>query len=386
MIDTQKYAVLVVAYNRLESLKRVLGSLEKANYLGEKVTLIISVDKSNTKEVEDYAQQYVWKNGNKIVYTYPERLGLRNHIISCGNLLKDFDAMAILEDDTLVSPLFYSYLKQSVQFYENQNEIAGISLYNHQWQIDSDRPFNAANNRYDNYYLQYAQSWGQIWMKKQWFDFINWYNNNKETSFLETTLPGNLQKWPESSWLKYHIKYCIETNKYFVYPYVSLSTNFTDVGQHNLIKSTKYQVLLNFDTVKDYKFVRLEDKNAVIYDAFFERVGLEKELNLPPKSLTVNLYGKKKTYLERQFLLTTKIYDYNIVKTFGLDLKPHEMNILFNIQGNDIKLYDTSVKKKNSESKHNILEWSYDEKNKNIVQMVTYIWYKIKIKFVDLFN
>lgn len=50
--------------------------------------------------------------------------------------------------------------------------------------------------------------------------------NNK--SFKDdATLPQNLFTWSEKSWLKFHDRYCIETNRYFVYPYVSLSTNYS---------------------------------------------------------------------------------------------------------------------------------------------------------------
>lgn len=41
-------AIVAVTYNRTDSLKRLLRSLERAHYGNEKPTLIISIDKSKT--------------------------------------------------------------------------------------------------------------------------------------------------------------------------------------------------------------------------------------------------------------------------------------------------------------------------------------------------
>ena len=85
-------AICIIAYNRIDSLKRVLTSLEQS-YYDESVTLIISIDKSNTTQVEDFAKQYHWKQGEKRVITHPENLGLRKHVLKCGDLLQEYDAL-----------------------------------------------------------------------------------------------------------------------------------------------------------------------------------------------------------------------------------------------------------------------------------------------------
>ena len=42
--DKEKIAIIVVGYNRLSSLKRLLGSLLRADYPDKDVPLIISLD------------------------------------------------------------------------------------------------------------------------------------------------------------------------------------------------------------------------------------------------------------------------------------------------------------------------------------------------------
>ena len=49
-----KIGICIIAYNRIDSLKRVLLSLEQA-YYNEEVPLIISIDKSNSDAVEQFA-------------------------------------------------------------------------------------------------------------------------------------------------------------------------------------------------------------------------------------------------------------------------------------------------------------------------------------------
>lgn len=125
-----KIGICCIAYNRLSSIKRLLHSLEQADYGNYNPTLIISIDKSNTDVVEEFSKGYSWKYGEKIVYTHEQNLGLRRHVLECGTHLDDFDALVVLEDDITVSPYFFQYTLQCVEKYSNDSRIAGVSLYN----------------------------------------------------------------------------------------------------------------------------------------------------------------------------------------------------------------------------------------------------------------
>ena len=101
-------AIVVVAYNRPDSLNRLLDSLTKVNYEGHNVPLIISIDYSGKDDVYLAAEAFEWKFGEKKIIRHPENLGLKKHVLSCGDLVKDYDAVIILEDDLLVSPGMYA--------------------------------------------------------------------------------------------------------------------------------------------------------------------------------------------------------------------------------------------------------------------------------------
>ena len=57
-------AIAIVAYNRTESVRRLLESLLEAHY-SQEVPLIISIDKSNTDAVEQLADGFEWPFGKK---------------------------------------------------------------------------------------------------------------------------------------------------------------------------------------------------------------------------------------------------------------------------------------------------------------------------------
>ena len=121
-------AVIVVGYNRPDSLGRILGSLKLAEYGGEQVPLVISIDHSGNEEVIRIAEEFSWPYGTKRVIAHKKRLGLRRHIISCGDLTGEYGAVMILEDDLYVSPDFYRYASQTLERYGEDFRIAGISL------------------------------------------------------------------------------------------------------------------------------------------------------------------------------------------------------------------------------------------------------------------
>lgn len=337
----KKLAILVVGYNRIPGMMRLLRSLEDAHYGNDRVTLIISLDNCGNDSVKAAADAFKWSHGEKVVRLFPERQGLRKHILACGNYLNEYDALAVLEDDLVVSPGFYAYMKQAVDFYADSDEIAGISLYTHRLNVNVNLPFTPAFGSGDCYFQQMAQSWGQVWMKKQWFEFIKWYEENENEPIAAENVPEFVAGWSKNSWLKYHIKYCIAENKYFVYPYASLTTCFNDPGQHSRRENNVFQVPMMTGAERKYSFVKFGEQE-IRYDAYFERQGLGKALGVPEEMLCVDLYGSKQNWANYRYVLTRKRLPYAQMKSFGLSMRPHEENVIGAIEGDEIFLYDTT--------------------------------------------
>jgi hypothetical protein len=257
-----------------------------------------------------------------------------------------------------VSPNFYNYTCQALDFVSDKNYVSGVSLYKHELNDRYDN-FHPIDEGFDNWYFQYAASWGQAWSKSHWKGFRAWYDQNQNIDN-KTEVPQFVRSWSEKSWLKYYIAFLVEKNLFFMYPKISLTTNFSEAGTHVLNDSTAFQIPLIISKEKNYNFVELNNSIAV-YDAFYENLKLSKFLNLDSNSLTSDLYGYKELY-DKEFLITNKILNYKIVSSFGRKLKPIESNIIFKIPGNDIFLYD--LKK--------------EEKNSNSVSKINKIYYNIK--------
>lgn len=335
-----RFALVAVGYNRIPGILRLLRSLASADY-DEPVDLIISLDNCGKPDVENAVADLDWKYGQKIVRTFPERQGLRKHILSCGDYLKQYDAIAVFEDDIVVSPAFFAYMKQCVEFYSDCDDVAGISLYSHKLNVNVNLPFEPEPGEKDVYLMKFAQSWGQVWMKKQWFSFRKWIDKNIGKPLEAADTPRLICNWSDSSWLKYHIKYCIEAGKYFVYPYHSLTTCFSDVGEHCKKENDYFQVALMSPGRKNYLLGRVDDPSVVKYDAFFEREGLENKIGIPAGELCTDIYGAKNNREGKRYWLTRRAAPYETVKQFALNMRPQECNVIYDVAGKEIFLYDT---------------------------------------------
>lgn len=370
-----EFAVVAIGYNRPDCMLRLLNSLNQTDYCGDTVPLIISIDNSGNDAVTRIAEKFEWKYGEKFIKTYPERLGLKKHILACGQFTQQYQHIAVFEDDLYVSESFYRFAKQAVEFYKDDDRIAGIALYSHLWNVGCNRPFSPINDQYDVYFMQYACSWGQVWSKDKWNKFISWYKKNDEEILSSPYIPGNVVSWPDNSWLKYHIKYCIETNKYFVYPRASLSTNFSSKGEHNIKNRNGYQVPLQFEFKREYVLPYF-DESVVKYDAFFEFINISNYLGLKKADVCVDLYGMKNNNLNKRYWLTTESADYKIIQSYDMSMRPQEMNVIHKIYGDKIRLFNTSIKKVNKRLKkleEEVLKVEYDIKNISYRSLLKYI-------------
>ena len=331
-----KPAIIVVAYNRPLSLQRLLNSLALADYTEyAPITLIISIDYSNSSEVISIAENFSWQFGLKEIITHPQNLGLKNHIIFCGDLTEKYQSVIILEDDLVVSPAFYDYTCQALNYFQGQSNISGISLYSYFHNEYAQIRFMPLDDGFDNYFLQSATSWGQAWTKKQWQDFKNWYKIHQLIPITyQDKIPETVVGWSNKSWKKYFIKYMILTKKYFVIPRISLTTNYSEAGANILSKHDNYHSYLLLQN-KKFNFSDFNYSQA-IYDAHYELESRSLYQYLPwlkKYNVEFDLYGTKNlTRLESEYLITIRDSQ-NPINSYPLELIPPELNVAFDLPG-----------------------------------------------------
>lgn len=340
------FAIVAVGYNRPESMSNLLRSLTLADYGEDIVDLVISIDKGpKQSEVKKVAEACNWSHGEKCIRAFQEKQGLRKHILQCGDLTEKYDAVVVLEDDLLVSKAFYKYVKNAVRYYGENSEIAGISLYSYAVNEFSYSvynhlfvPFLPAYNGYDTFAMQVAQSWGQCWTKRMWKDFRNWEYADAEKLPKGNYMPECVFGWGASSWKKNFMAYLTKTDKYFIYPYHSYSTNCSEAGTHRDTATSDFQVAL-VENQDRWNFAPLE--NCVKYDVFFERMGLNGVLGHETKrNVCMDLYGLRTEYNDADIVISRNSLPYKVIREIGLNFRPMECNWLNNSSGKGLYVYD----------------------------------------------
>jgi hypothetical protein len=257
-------AIIVLAYKRHHSLQRLLNSLKEAHYAHDGIPLVISLDKGASAKVRDIANSYEWVNGPKEIIEHKEKLGTRGHVLFAGDLSQKYGSIIVLEDDLGVSPWFYNYTRQALAFYANDNNIAGISLYGYQVTESNFHPFKPDTKGWDIYLMQFPSSWGQAWTAAQWQGFRSWLS---QPTTKAPELPQFVKDWSGSSWKREFLTYMLATDKYFVYPKTSLSTNYGDRGVNFSLDIHLYRVPLE-TREKEYHFGSINE-GVTIMNAWF---------------------------------------------------------------------------------------------------------------------
>ncbi len=339
MMDNSKPVIVVVAYNRADSLERLLQSLLYTREISD-AKLIISIDNQepHNLDVKELAESFHWPFGEKEVRYQSQHLGLKKHVLQCGDLSIEYGSVIVLEDDLFVSPYFYKYAMAAMEFYENDKKIGGISLYNQPRQEAEELPFMPLADQSDVYFLQLPSSLGQLWTREHWTQFRSWFDSGPDLT--KIPIPHYIFRWPETSWKKYYAAFLLESDKYFVYPRVSLTTNFFDAGTHMSDASSHggQSPLKVFNT--EPRFLELFDSNC-IYDMSLELLpDLVKKLVVEKidYDFELDLYGSKEVdKIKTPFVITSRPC-HNPIKGFRRALKPHEVNVIFNLEGTELSL------------------------------------------------
>ena len=338
--NKDRIAIIAVGYNRKKSLTRLLESLNNANYPSNDIPLVISIDASGDQDLYDYVKSYEWNHGTKYLNIQQERLGLKNHILQCGDLTQYFKAVALFEDDLWVSPFFYSYLTAAVDKYGDDERICQIALYRNESLGGSGFYFDTLHDGTDCFLWKDVCTWGECWTKQMWEGFRQWNESHDETYVNSVDMPESFKQWTRA-WSKYYIAYGIDKHKYIVFPHESLSTNFNDAGGEHGGGNTTVQVNV-LHGERNYHFNEVD--KMIRYDIYTNNESLydwvpEKYHN----HTCLDLYGLRSDYQGKRYVLTMMKLPFEVVEQWGLTMRPVELNVLYRIPGDGIRLYDTSI-------------------------------------------
>jgi hypothetical protein len=335
-------AVVISAYNRPAALLRLLQSVQAATYPGDTpIPLVISIDQAaEHPDVVEIAQAVSWPYGPKRILCQPQHLGPIEHFYTCGNLTHDYEAIVFLEDDLWVSPIYYTYANQALEYYSTDEKIAGLSLYALWFNGYTQQPFVPLTDEADIFFLQVPYTQGLAFTRQQWSGFQSWRGSKAALTQGGQPIHEAWSNFKPDEWFPWFTHYLVSTERYFVFPRVSLTTGFGDAGTHFERATLFFQVPLQ-RSGRRFSFKPLAESVAV-YDSFFEL--LPERMDRLTSALhgyksneyTIDLYAtRSRDNIPTPYVLTTRPCQ-NPLATFGRKMCPMEANLENQVPGRDI--------------------------------------------------
>ncbi|CAF1937112.1 unnamed protein product [Rotaria magnacalcarata] len=306
--------IRILTYNRLQSLQRLFESLQAANYLNDSVALDISVDRPSSeagssekeqwKQVMEYVgdgethpSKFKWSHGPLSIIVHKKHVGLPGQwTVSTDHQ----DVQLFLEDDVVVSPHFYIFLKQAIDFYyinesNYDSRMFGLSMQ-HQHTVLGQRTgfsIRSIDKELNEtgaptfFKYQLLGTWGAVFFPEHWRAFLEWITTIKIENIEEGCTPGGLlstQWWVSRHlagrmWTHWFIRFVYERGWYSLYTNFpnrealivcyresGLNFNVTRGPMNPIVKHLQSNVHLNFTKhlpVFDYHF-SLIDQPALL--------------------------------------------------------------------------------------------------------------------------
>ncbi len=340
--DKHVPALVVAAYNRPNSLSRVLESLRTAQYPDEEIPIVISVDGGGEHNAEllEIATDFEWPFGPKRLVFHKQNMGLLSHVFLCCDLTQVYGSIVFLEDDLVVGKRFYTYAQQSLEAFGDDSRVAGISLSALWFHGFSRLSFEPYLDDGDNFFAQVAWYQGQVYTAEQWQQFKSWLDidSNWKVTAADNMHPM-FSMFPRTDWFPIKTKYLAQTGRYYAFPRASLTVNFGEVGTHFKQPTSFFQVAVDQHKTS-WRFQALDDCLAV-FDSWQEMLPDRVKRLIPSLAevdFETDFYGERDPgRVAADYLLTTKLVEH-ADQQWGLTMRPPIANLTHDIEGSGINL------------------------------------------------
>ena len=250
----------VLTSSRPASLRRLLASLQSADFSGERaVTLEIVVDKpappddasAAYADTVQVARTAKWEHGSLSVNVFSSHVGIVRMWTDA--TLEDNELLMVLEDDIEVSPFFAVFLRNAVdRVYANSSQydphMFGIMLQRQHTVLGETKATKHRKKKPEDhleegvifYRYQLMSTWGPVYFPKPWKAFKTWLVPHiKNTSYVPCVPALMSNKWAREVgrvWSPYFVRFAYERGLYGLYVShplgLSLVTNHKEPGLH----------------------------------------------------------------------------------------------------------------------------------------------------------
>lgn len=249
------FRILVFAWKRRASLKRLLDSLMTADYFGFTVHLEFHMDGGSHPLVVDFIEQFQWSHGRKQINRHGDRVGLERTIMSSWTANNDKEFAFFFEDDIEMSSRYFEYcllaLHKYIIPYGRKPEFSspwvdrmvGFSLntprYNEIIMPPQDwTPIETIGKEDSQFLFQLPCSWGALYFPWKWRQFLQYYHWRaiQTSEEFNEVIPDSATKYWRRSWKKFLIELMYMRGEFMLYAslenQVSFSTHHREPGEH----------------------------------------------------------------------------------------------------------------------------------------------------------
>ena len=270
-------------------------------------------------------------------------LGLDAHIMACWSEAAHFDAIVLLEDDTVVAPNFMHQVQAACSTFAGDPNCAAMALHHFvRNETDLKEPFYPLT--YHGWFrMQYPSSRGTIITYNQWKRYQQWKPSEASSrGHADIRLPPRVASWSNANWERPFLQYMLDQKAYVAYPEQATVTMFGELGGH--VRYRQYYHAFHSRLNMETQFPRFSAgalERVPRYDPFFELDVEFFKLHNPGLSkydFDVDLYGlKPNTALSKPYLLSSKPCHRPLEK-FMDEMMPHEVGPLLDVHGAGISL------------------------------------------------
>lgn len=108
----------VITNNRPRSLQRLLESIQRTLFYGDKVDIRINMDQTSDPETVRIVQDFEWPHGDMVLHHRVIHGGLLSAVVESWYPNCNDSYGLLLEDDTELSPLSYAWVKMTLLHYK----------------------------------------------------------------------------------------------------------------------------------------------------------------------------------------------------------------------------------------------------------------------------
>jgi hypothetical protein len=198
-LDELDFRIIVLTYNRPDSLTKCLSHLERLDTLGDQIGIDIWIDRAKDGKVDERTLEVSrnfkskWTNGRTCVHVQERNAYIIGQWVDTWRPRENSRELALLlEDDIDISPLTYKWLKLMDSRFRSEPDVAGYTLQMEYVNFVKGhiRPVTGIRKQDNIFLYRLFGTWGYSPKPNEWRNFQDWFHTVRQNKTFRPYLPG----------------------------------------------------------------------------------------------------------------------------------------------------------------------------------------------------